>query len=482
MNNNNDKANNKNRMAIVSLTLVGLAHISHACTSISIPVPDGTMVVGRTMELGGAKGALSHVLKLNGLNQTQRQFDNPTSSIDEDSERLIPWLIGVHPKDQKHGGCIFCEDSSIWNSKYSFVSVDVRIDLESDDIVLSGMMDKFNITSDGSETDDVLEFSTDGMNEAGLSVSSLMFHKSTYQTPPPVKALPDVTITPKSSLRKPIAKSDVTTNISVSSSPSLTKVCWLDLSNWILGNFENVTDLKDILLKSDQETIYTIGPVNPMFNFFNLHWRVDDPEGKSIVIEYVDGKLSIHNNTVGVATNDPPFDWHLRNLGNYVNLRPTSDIDPKTDTGFVQVDSDIGLVPSQPGSGSNTIGIPGDYTSAGRFVKMFYLTQFAIFNEPIKTVEDAIQLVSGLLESVFIPKGVVATKGGDPSNSHFGHELTQYTVMKVPQKRTFYYKDYYNNQWRKLDLSLMDLTKPAYRLLADGNLNIKDETEAFFDN
>ena len=33
--NSNNKANNKNKMAIFALTLVGLAHISHACTSIS---------------------------------------------------------------------------------------------------------------------------------------------------------------------------------------------------------------------------------------------------------------------------------------------------------------------------------------------------------------------------------------------------------------------------------------------------------------
>ena len=434
------------------------------------------------MELMGAKGALPHVLELNGLNHTQRQFDKSTSSIDKNPAGLIPWLIGVHPKDQKHGGCVLCEDSSTWNSKYSFVSVDIRIDLQSDDTILSGILDELNVTLDGSEIDNVLEFSTDGMNEAGLAVSSMFFHRSTYQTPPPVKKLPDVTLTPKSSLRIPISTNDVTPNISTSPSPSLTKVCWLDLSNWILGNFENVTDLQDMLLKSDKETIYTIGPINPSIRFFDLHWRVDDSNGKSIVIEYVDGMLSIHNNTVGVVTNDPPFDWHLRNLGNYINLRPTSSIDPKTDTGFFQVDSDIGSVPFLPGTAANTIGVPGDYTSAGRFVRMFYLSQFAIFNEPINTVEDAIQLVSGLLESVFIPKGVIATKKRDPSNMFFGHEITQYTVMKVPQKKTFYYKDYYNSQWRKLDLSTMDLTKPAYRLLADGNLNIKDETEAFFDN
>jgi penicillin V acylase-like amidase (Ntn superfamily) len=37
----------------------------------------------------------------------------------------------------------------------------------------------------GSDLSDVLEFSTDGMNEAGLTVSSLLFHGSTYETPPP---------------------------------------------------------------------------------------------------------------------------------------------------------------------------------------------------------------------------------------------------------------------------------------------------------
>ena len=43
-------------------------------------------------------------------------------------------------------------------------------------------------------------------------------------------------------------------------------------------------------------------------------------DGRSIVIEYTKGTLSIYDNKVGAMTNSPNYDWHLLNLRNYTNL------------------------------------------------------------------------------------------------------------------------------------------------------------------
>jgi choloylglycine hydrolase len=47
-----------------------------------------------------------------------------------------------------------------------------------------------------------------------------------------------------------------------------------------------------------------------------LHFVVHDRTGKSIIIEPVDNVLKLHQNSVGVTTNSPTFDWHMTNLRN----------------------------------------------------------------------------------------------------------------------------------------------------------------------
>jgi len=42
-----------------------------------------------------------------------------------------------------------------------------------------------------------------------------------------------------------------------------------------------------------------------------VHFIVQDASGQSIVIEYVGGKLNVHDNPLGVLTNSPAFDWHM---------------------------------------------------------------------------------------------------------------------------------------------------------------------------
>jgi penicillin V acylase-like amidase (Ntn superfamily) len=80
----------------------------------------------------------------------------------------------------------------------------------------------------------------------------------------------------------------------------------------------------------------------------------------------------------------------------------------------------------------------------------------------------------GILNTVFITKGVVASASSDS-----GLEFTQYTVLKLPQKRQFYFKDYENTQWRMLDLKNMNMNASAYLPLADGTMGVKDVSADF---
>ena len=71
--------------------------------------------------------------------------------------------------------------------------------------------------------------------------------------------------------------------------------------------------------------------------------------GAHAVVEYLDGVLHVHNNTVGVMTNDPDFSWHLRNLNNFVSLSgswPQQSFSAQTE---------VGAVPRSVGHGFNLV-------------------------------------------------------------------------------------------------------------------------------
>ena len=193
----------------------------------------------------------------------------------------------------------------------------------------------------------------------------------------------------------------------------------------------------------------------------------------------------MHNNTVGILTNDPDFTWQLRNLNNFVSLRSTY---AEQEIG-IGVDSPAGFpnlkIPSAVGVGQNLLGLPGDYSPPSRFIRVFYLKEYAMLKNPPKTVNDSITLATGLLNTVYINKGTVAAPPGELP------DFTQYTVLKIPKNSKgspeFYFKDYVNTKWRKVNLGDLDFTpkqgvRPITYLLDDGPLAappIEDVTARF---
>ena len=158
---------------------------------------------------------------------------------------------------------------------------------------------------------------SDGMNEKGLVVGALYF--------PGYARFEDYDPSKKSQTIAP----------------------W-EFIGYLLGNCATMADVISVI-----PTLVVAHEVLPDTNFYlPLHYYITDQVGNILVVEFVDGKRNIYNNPAGVFTNSPTFDWHLTNLGNYVNLSPKN----------VSELSINNLQAKSFGQGSGLLGLPGDYT------------------------------------------------------------------------------------------------------------------------
>ena len=179
-----------------------------------------------------------------------------------------------------------------------------------------------------------------------------------------------------------------------------------DSISWILGNFANVAELKQGLHKVK----FWSDANNPLhLPGLPFHCYATDASGDSIVIEYIDGNLKIWDNRAnGVMTNEPDLGWHLKNLRFYSNMNPNSIPLPE-------------LNDEKWSEGTGLMGLPGDYTNAGRFVRTSILKYFS------KTPENAaegVNLALHLLNAIDIPYGpqvwIQGQKGFHPVDDMVG--------------------------------------------------------------
>lgn len=225
-----------------------------------------------------------------------------------------------------------------------------------------------------------------------------------------------------------------------------------ELCSWILDNFETVDQVKNEITK-----IVVPGSLLSMFNPDTpppVHFVVHDASRQSIVIEYVGGKLNVHDNPLGVMANSPTFDWHMTNLRNYVNFSFTNV--PVMELGSVQL--------SPFGQGSGMLGIPGDFTPPSRFVRAVAYTQSvseAFSKEFSKgeyfqaaTGKEAILQAFHILNNFDIPKGVAR------EHEHIVKETTlvpaDYTLWTSAsdlKEKQYYFRTYENSQIRMVDLN-----------------------------
>lgn len=200
---------------------------------------------------------------------------------------------------------------------------------------------------------------------------------------------------------------------------------------WILGQCANVKEARDSLVRLSllREDFSPELPLSP------LHWMISDRD-ESIVVEPVKDGLMVYDDPVGIMTNNPSFDFHLTNLSNYMGL---SAADPEN-----RFAKDLDIVPYSRGMGG--LGLPGDLSSASRFVK----AAFTRLNSRSGDSE------SESVSQFFHILGSVAQQRGCCQVEH-GFEYTIYSSCCNTDKGIYYYTTYENSQITGVDMRREDL-------------------------
>lgn len=219
---------------------------------------------------------------------------------------------------------------------------------------------------------------------------------------------------------------------------------YLNLGDWILSNFKSVDEVKAAL-----PTIFVFTQTLPGLGSFvaPLHYSIYDASGKGIVVEYVNGKLSMYDNQIGILTNSPTYDWHLTNMENYVHLAP---INPPNVM-------DNGILFGANGQGFGMIGLPGDISPPSRFVKAAVLARVVI---PADNAVGLLNLSQHIINNFDIPRGLTR----EPQSGKYINETTQWVVFKDVTHKIFYYRTYNDTSLRSVSFDKINLMENAPRL------------------
>ncbi len=211
-----------------------------------------------------------------------------------------------------------------------------------------------------------------------------------------------------------------------------TNVAAYEFPLWVAMNFSTVDEVENAL----KNVAIVAKPINDKFPVSLLHWIIGDKD-RSIVVEYTPAGMQIFHNDVDVLTNQPGYGWHKENLRNYMNL--TSPQPEKVTWGKAEM--------TAFGSGSLMRGLPGDYYSPSRFVRIAYLNT----HYPVKsTEEENVSRLFHTLTGVAMIDGAAAMASGD-------FEKTVYTGGYSTATKTYYYNTYEDPAIKKVSLSDFDV-------------------------
>lgn len=217
-----------------------------------------------------------------------------------------------------------------------------------------------------------------------------------------------------------------------------------ELIPWILGQCATLAEARQRL-----ERIHLVNiPFSDEMPLAPLHWMIADATGAITLEQTADG-LKIYDNPTGVMANNPPFDYQMFNLNNYMNLTSEPPVN--------RFCPDLPLRPYCLGMGG--IGLPGDLSSTSRFVRV----AFTRLNSVCGCSEsESVSQLFHILGSVHQTRGCAKTEDG--------YEITVYTSCCNTSKGIYYYTTYENQQITAVELSHENLDGNAvivYPLITD---------------
>ena len=205
---------------------------------------------------------------------------------------------------------------------------------------------------------------------------------------------------------------------------------------WVLGQYDSVAGVRELLPRLQ----LTGTPFSPELPTAQLHWIVAD-RTECITVEALADGIRVHENPIGVLTNNPPFDDQMFQLRNYMHLSPNP---PHN-----HFSPDVDLKPYSRGMGA--IGLPGDLSSQSRFVRAAFTKLNSLCTE-----EESVSQFFHIMDSVSQTQGCCRLKDGSC-------EMTQYTSCCNASQGVYCYTTYGNRRISAVDLHREDLE--ANRLL-----------------
>ena len=201
---------------------------------------------------------------------------------------------------------------------------------------------------------------------------------------------------------------------------------------WVLSQCASMKEVRMLL-----ERINLTGtPFSPQLPTAGLHWIIADKDDCITVESMADG-LHIYDNPVGILTNNPPFDMQMFQLNNYMSLsakQPENSFAPE-----------LGLSTYSRGMGA--MGLPGDLSSASRFVRAAFVKQHSVSGE---SESESVSQFFHILGAVDQPRGCCDVGEGK-------YEITIYTSCCNASKGIYYYTTYENHQITAVDMHRVDL-------------------------
>ena len=196
---------------------------------------------------------------------------------------------------------------------------------------------------------------------------------------------------------------------------------------WILGQCKTLAEARTLLAKINLCDI----PFSAEFPLSPLHWILADRDG-AITVESVAEGLKIYEDPVGVLTNNPRFDYHMTHLCDYLNL---THLPPEN-----RFADGIDLPAYSRGMGA--MGLPGDLSSASRFVRAAFVKLNSVSGE---SEEESVCQFFHILGAVEQQRGCVQMPDGR-------YEITVYTSCCNTDKGIFYYTTYENSRITAVDM------------------------------
>lgn len=221
--------------------------------------------------------------------------------------------------------------------------------------------------------------------------------------------------------------------------------------NWLLGNFASVDEAVSGLAKINvyQSDDNHLGIELP------AHFQLVDKSGKVLVVEYIDGEMTVTDNTdLGVMTNSPKIADHKQAYQQFLKQKPHLDAASEIDGGMLE-------------------GLPGGYTALERTVRTAILRDLT--PKP-KTKEEAINQVIHTLNTTDYVRGAAEFPSRGMSG---GKQETSFITVIDMANMDYYYRTVDSLTLHKVDLNQIDYSagQPVTGFNIYGGIRFVDVTD-----